>query len=90
VIEDLVDVNYGIDEPAPVIKFETETDKRYAVADLAARSPSERVSRSVMGHHGDDVARFATTTRHLFAGRWCFLTSIARPDDRPELTCHTV
>jgi hypothetical protein len=30
VIEDLVDVNYGIDEPAPLIKFETETDKRYA------------------------------------------------------------
>jgi hypothetical protein len=36
VIEDLVDVNYGIDESAPLLKFDTETDKRYAVADLAA------------------------------------------------------
>jgi hypothetical protein len=36
VIEDLIDINYGIDEAAPLIKFETETDKRYAVADLAA------------------------------------------------------
>jgi hypothetical protein len=36
VIEDLVDVNYGIDEAAPLLKFETETDKRYAAADLAA------------------------------------------------------
>jgi hypothetical protein len=43
-----------------------------------------------MGHHGDGVARFATTTRYLFAGRWCFLASIARPEDRPELTCHIV
>jgi hypothetical protein len=36
VIEDLVDVNYGIDESAPLIKFETETDKRYSVADMKA------------------------------------------------------
>jgi hypothetical protein len=36
VIEDLVDVNYGIDEAAPLLKFETETDKRYSVADMKA------------------------------------------------------
>lgn len=36
VIEDLIDINYGIDESAPLLKFDTETDKRYAVADLAA------------------------------------------------------
>jgi hypothetical protein len=36
VIEDLIDVNYGVDEPAPLLKFETEIDKRYAVTDLAA------------------------------------------------------
>jgi len=35
VIEDLIDVNYAIDA-APLLKFSTETDKRYAVADLAA------------------------------------------------------
>jgi hypothetical protein len=34
VIEDLVDVNYGIDEAAPLLKF--ETDKRYSVADMKA------------------------------------------------------
>jgi hypothetical protein len=36
VIEDLIDVNYGIDEAAPLLRFETDTDKRYAVSDLAA------------------------------------------------------
>jgi hypothetical protein len=36
VIEDLVDVNYSIDESAPLLKFSTKTDKRYAIADLAA------------------------------------------------------
>jgi hypothetical protein len=36
VVEDLIDVNYGIDESAPLLKFETETDKRYSVADLKA------------------------------------------------------
>jgi hypothetical protein len=35
VIEDLMDVNYGIDESAPLLKFSTKTDKRYAIADLA-------------------------------------------------------
>ena len=36
VIEDLIDVNYGMDETAPLLKFETETDKRYSVADMKA------------------------------------------------------
>jgi hypothetical protein len=36
VIEDLIDINYGIDEAAPLLKFSTETDKRYGIADLAA------------------------------------------------------
>jgi hypothetical protein len=36
VIEDLVNVNYGIDEAAPLLKFSAETDKRYAITDLAA------------------------------------------------------
>jgi hypothetical protein len=36
VIEDLIDINYGIDESAPLLKFSTDTDKRYAVADFAA------------------------------------------------------
>jgi Protein of unknown function (DUF935) len=34
VIEDLVDVNWSIDENAPLLKFDTDTDKRYSVADL--------------------------------------------------------
>jgi hypothetical protein len=34
VIEDLVDINFSIDENAPLLKFDTETDKRYSVADL--------------------------------------------------------
>lgn len=33
-IEDPVDVNYEIDEPVPLIKFKTETNKRYASAIL--------------------------------------------------------
>jgi hypothetical protein len=36
VIEDLVDINYGMDEAAPLLKFETQTDKRYSVADMEA------------------------------------------------------
>jgi hypothetical protein len=34
VIEDPVDINFSIDENAPLLKFDTETDKRYSVADL--------------------------------------------------------
>jgi hypothetical protein len=36
VIDDLIDVSYGIDESAPLLKFDTETDKRYSVADMKA------------------------------------------------------
>jgi hypothetical protein len=36
VLEDLVDINYGIDESAPLLKFECEPDKRYSVADIKA------------------------------------------------------
>jgi hypothetical protein len=36
VIEELIDVNYGIDEAVPLLKYETETDKRYSVADMKA------------------------------------------------------
>ena len=35
-IEDLIDVNYGIDESALLLKFSCETDKWYSVADIKA------------------------------------------------------
>ena len=34
VIEDLVDINWGIDENAPLLKFSTDADKHMAIADL--------------------------------------------------------
>lgn len=34
VIEDLVDLNWGIDESAPLLEFRTDGDKRLAIADL--------------------------------------------------------
>jgi hypothetical protein len=34
VIEDLIDINFSVDESAPLLKFSTDVDRRYSVADL--------------------------------------------------------